>query len=97
MKYRMGIVTLTVFLFLSAPCSFAASTATLELNAATSADLMQNCAFDQDLADRIIEMRDTLGGFQSWDDLKELELSDDALLMIQSMYLITGIAADCNC
>ena len=90
-------VALLVTCMLAAPACYASSTATLELNSATSAELMQNCAFDQELSDKIVELRDALGGFQSWDDLKELQLSDDALLMIQSVYLITGIAADCNC
>ena len=97
MKHWFAAALLVMTCMLAAPACYAGSTATLELNSATSADLMQNCAFDQELSDRIIELRDSLGGFQSWDDLKELGLTDDALLMIQSVYLITGIAADCNC
>ena len=96
MKHWCAVTILALVCMTFSP-AYAASSATMELNSATSADLMMYCALEQEVADRIIEQRDTLGGFQSWDDLKELELSPEALLMLQEMYLITGIAADCNC
>lgn len=68
-----------------------------ELNDATAEDLMNRCFFSQELADKILELRDSLGGFQSWDDLKDLKLSDAELSILHSEATIHGVAVDCNC
>lgn len=96
MKFRALILALAITLF-STPMAFANSDHPFELNGATAEDLMNRCFFSQELADKILELRDSLGGFQSWDDLKDLKLSDAELSILHSEATIHGVAVDCNC
>lgn len=81
----------------SASVVFANSDNPFELNNATEEELMNRCFFSQEDAARILELRDALGGFQSWDDLKDLNLSEAQLSILASEATISGIATDCNC
>ena len=96
MKFRALILALAITLF-STPMAFANSDHPFELNDATAEDLMNRCFFSQELADKILELRDSLGGFPSWDDLKDLKLSDAELSILHSEATIHGVAVDCNC
>lgn len=81
----------------SASVVYANSDNPFELNNATEEELMNRCFFSQEDAERILELRDSLGGFQSWDDLKDLNLSEAQLSILASEATISGIATDCNC
>ena len=63
--------------------SFAADAARIELNKATAA--------------KIVELRESLGGFQSFDDLGELSLPADQMQKLQDKTSVQGISSDCNC
>lgn len=80
-----------------APAAQAASENPFELNNATVEELMERCFFPEELATQIIELRDSLGGFQSWDDLKELNIDPGFMSMLASEATISGITTDCNC
>lgn len=69
----------------------------LELNNVTPDQLVATGAVDAGLARKIVQLREELGGFQSYDDLKELEIPDEQLKQLQFNTTIQGIAADCNC
>ena len=96
MKMRFLIMALALILS-SAPMVYANSDNPFELNNATTDDLMSRCFFSQEEAERILDLRDSLGGFQSWDDLKELNLTSAQLSILASEATISGIATDCNC
>lgn len=96
MKMRFLILALALMLS-SAPMVYANSDNPFELNNATTEELMNRCFFSQEDAERILELRDSLGGFQSWDDLKELNLTPAQLSILASEATISGIATDCNC
>ncbi len=68
---------------LSPVASSAADAAAIELNKAT--------------AEKIVELREELGGFQSFDDLGELGISGDQMKQLQEKTSIQGISSDCNC
>lgn len=96
MKIRFLILALAAMLY-SAPMVYANSDNPFELNNATTEELMNRCFFSQEDAERILDLRDSLGGFQSWDDLKELNLSEAQLSILASEATISGISTDCNC
>lgn len=96
MKMRFLMLAL-VLLLSSAPMAYAKSDNPFELNNATTEELMNRCFFSQEDAERILDLRDSLGGFQSWDDLKELNLSEAQLSILASEATISGISTDCNC
>lgn len=48
-----------------------------ELNSATAEELAGTGAVSLEVAKKIVELRDQLGSFQSYDDLNELELPKD--------------------
>ncbi len=96
MKIRFLALVLAA-LIAAAPAAYAASDNPFELNNATVDELMQRCFLPQELAEKIIDLRDSLGGFQSWDDLKELNLDAGTLSILASEATISGIKTDCNC
>ncbi|WP_298068718.1 helix-hairpin-helix domain-containing protein [uncultured Mailhella sp.] len=96
MKLRFLILALALMLA-AAPMSYANSDNPFELNNATTEELMNRCFFSQEDAERILELRDSMGGFQSWDDLKELNLTPAQLSILASEATISGISTDCNC
>lgn len=95
-KVRFLILALALVLS-STSIASANSDNPFELNNATEEELMNRCFFSQEDATRILELRDALGGFQNWDDLKELNLSEAQLSILASEATISGIATDCNC
>ena len=64
-----------------------------ELNSATAG----TGAVSLEVAKKIVELRDQLGSFQSYDDLNELELPKDQMDKLRWNTTIQGIASDCNC
>lgn len=95
---RVRFLVLTLALALSSvSMSYANSDNPFELNNATEEELMERCFFSQEDAMRILELRDALGGFQNWDDLKELNLSEAQLSILAYEATISGITTDCNC
>ena len=54
-------------------------------------------AVSLEVAKKIVELRDQLGSFQSYDDLNELELPKDQMDKLRWNTTIQGIASDCNC
>ena len=68
-----------------------------ELNTATTEDLMTRCFFPRELAEQVLDLRDSLGGFQGSDDLKELNLDQGMLSILASEATISGISTDCGC
>jgi len=96
MKMRFMILAL-MFMLSAAPMAFANSDHPFELNNATTEELMNRCFFSQEDAERILNLRDSLGGFQNLDDLKELNLSEAQLSILHSEATISGISVDCNC
>ncbi len=69
----------------------------IELNNASVDELVATGAVSKELAQKIIELREQLGSFQSYDDLKELNIPADQLEKLQWNTTIQGIAADCTC
>ncbi|MDR3043325.1 MAG: helix-hairpin-helix domain-containing protein [Desulfovibrio sp.] len=69
----------------------------LELNNATAEQLAATGAVDLATAKKIIQLREDLGGFQSYEDLKELNIPEEQFKQLQYNTTIKGIAADCNC
>lgn len=96
MKSRI-LTLIMAFMLAFAPSVYAMSDHPFELNNATEQELMDRCFFSQEDADRILDLRDSLGGFQSWDDLKELHLTDAQMSILASEATISGIRSDCNC
>ena len=68
-----------------------------ELNSATAEALAGTGAVSLEVAKKIVELRDQLGSFQSYDDLNELELPKDQMDKLRWNTTIQGIASDCNC
>lgn len=77
--------------------SFAADAARIELNKATADQLAATGAVDKATAAKIVELRESLGGFQSFDDLGELSLPADQMQKLQDKTSVQGISSDCNC
>ena len=96
MKIRFLMLALAAMLS-TAPMAYAKSDNPFELNNAGTEELMSRCFFSQEDAERILELRDSMGGFQSWDDLKELNLTAAQLSILASEATISGISTDCNC
>ncbi len=96
MKIRFLMLALAAMLS-AAPMAYAKSDNPFELNNAGTEELMSRCFFSQEDAERILELRDSMGGFQSWDDLKELNLTAAQLSILASEATISGISTDCNC
>ena len=69
----------------------------IELNSATVDELVTSGAAGKELAQKIVELREQLGSFQNYDDLKELNIPADQLEKLQFNTTIQGIAADCTC
>ena len=69
----------------------------VELNSATAEELAGTGAVSLEVAKKIVELRDQLGSFQSYDDLNELELPKDQMDKLRWNTTIQGIASDCNC
>jgi hypothetical protein len=69
----------------------------LELNSATAEQLAATGAVDLATAKKIVQLRDDLGGFQSYDDLQELNIPAEQFKKLQYNTTIQGIASDCNC
>lgn len=96
MKIRFLMLALAAMLS-AAPMAYAKSDNPFELNNAGTEELMSRCFFSQEDAERILDLRDSMGGFQSWDDLKELNLTAAQLSILASEATISGISTDCNC
>lgn len=96
MKIRFLMLALAAMLS-AAPMAYAKSDNPFELNNAGTEELMSRCFFSQEEAERILDLRDSMGGFQSWDDLKELNLTAAQLSILASEATISGISTDCNC
>ena len=96
MKFRFLMLALAAMLS-AAPMAYAKSDNPFELNNAGTEELMSRCFFSQEDAERILDLRDSMGGFQSWDDLKELNLTAAQLSILASEATISGISTDCNC
>lgn len=95
-------VTASVFTLSTPVISFAAEERQevenrIELNSATVDELVATGAVSKELAEKIIELREQLGSFQTYDDLNELNISADQLEKLQFNTTIQGIAADCTC
>ena len=96
MKIRFLMLALALMLS-AAPLAYAKSDNPFELNNATTEELMNRCFFSQEDAERILDLRDSLGGFQNWDDLKELNLDQGMMSILASEATISGITTDCGC
>ena len=60
-------------------------------------EIVEPGAVSLEVAKKIVELRDQLGSFQSYDDLNELELPKDQMDKLRWNTTIQGIASDCNC
>lgn len=69
----------------------------LELNNVTVDQLVGTGAVSKEIAEKIVDLREQLGSFQSYDDLEELNIPKEQLEKLQFNTTIQGIAADCNC
>ena len=69
----------------------------LELNNVSAEELAATGAVSKELAEKIIELREQLGSFQTYDDLNELKIPAGELEKLQINTTIQGIAADCTC
>jgi competence protein ComEA len=69
----------------------------LELNNVTAKDLAAIGAVSLETAEKIIELREQLGSFQSYEDLDELKIPKDQFEKLQQNTTIQGIASDCTC
>ncbi|MBQ7480030.1 MAG: helix-hairpin-helix domain-containing protein [Selenomonadaceae bacterium] len=96
MKHLFSALALSLSLLAAAP-AFANSANPFELNNASVEDLTSRCFFSEELAYKILDLRDSMGGFQSWDDLKELKLDAGQESILKSEATISGIQADCGC
>ena len=89
MKKLMSFVCAALFAF-----SFCA---VMPSNAFSADELAGTGAVSLEVAKKIVELRDQLGSFQSYDDLNELELPKDQMDKLRWNTTIQGIASDCNC
>ena len=96
MKRFLSSLVLSISLLAAVP-AFANSANPFELNSATVEDLTSRCFFSEEKALQILDLRDSMGGFQSWDDLKDLNLNEGELSILKSEATISGIAVDCGC
>ena len=96
MKTRIATLVFALMLLI-APVSYANSDNPFELNNATVEIIMERCFFPRELAQKIIDLRDSLGGFQSWDDIKELNLDKGQFSILASEATISGVTTDCGC
>lgn len=69
----------------------------LELNQVSAEQLAATGAVDLETAKKIMDLRDQLGSFQSYEDLEELNIPEEVFKQLQYNTTISGIAADCNC
>ena len=95
-------VTASVLSFTAPVISFAAEERQeveqrIELNSATVEELVATGAVSKELAEKIIDLREQLGSFQTYDDLKELNIPADQLEKLHFNTTIQGIASDCTC
>jgi len=108
MKMHAGVLLLAlaiatpVAVLMDSPDTIAASEREevkerIELNNATPEQLVATGAVDLDTAKKIIQLREDLGGFQTYDDLKELNIPDDKMEKLRFNTTIKGIASDCTC
>ena len=69
------------------------------LNTATLSELSADPNIGPELAAKIVEFRENVGDFTSYNDLKEIEGIDDAKIkQINEKFQIEGVASfDCNC
>ncbi len=77
--------------------AFAAEKA--NLNSATEEELAADPNIGPDLARKIVEYRENVGDFTSYDELKEVEgITDTKIKQINEHFEIEGVASfDCNC
>ena len=69
----------------------------LELNNVSAEELVATGAVSKELAEKIVDLRNQLGSFQTYEDLEELNIPADQLEKLQWNTTIQGIAADCTC
>ena len=77
--------------------AFAADKA--NLNSATEEELAADPNIGADLARKIVEYRENVGDFASYEELKEVEgITDTKIKEINEHFQIEGVASfDCNC
>ncbi len=77
--------------------AFAADKA--NLNSATEDELAADPNIGADLARKIVEYRENVGDFASYEELKEVEgITDTKIKEINEHFQIEGVASfDCNC
>lgn len=99
----MALALLASGAALNAPCPALAASdreeveVRLELNNVTSEELAATGAVTREIAEQIVELRDQLGSFQSYEDLEELNIPADQFEKLQWNTTIQGIASDCTC
>lgn len=71
----------------------------VNLNTATYDELAASPACGPELAAKLVEYRENIGDFASYDELKEIEGVDDAVIKkLSEGFVIEGVEAfDCNC
>ena len=69
----------------------------VELNNVSAKDLAATGAVPLAVAKKIVELREQLGSFQNYDDLKELNIPKEQMDKLQQNTTIQGIASDCTC
>jgi competence protein ComEA len=69
----------------------------LELNNVTAKDLAATGVVSLELANKIVELREQLGSFQTYGDLEELKIPKEQFEKLQQTTTIQGIASDCTC
>ena len=75
----------------------AAEAARMQLNRATADELATSGAVDKATAEKIVKLREDLGGFQSYDDLEELGIPAEQMQKLRDATTIQSADADCNC
>ena len=69
----------------------------LEINAATKDQLLQLGVLTPEQVDKIIEMREGMGDFQSYEELGGAGLDKATIDKLRPLTTINHMATDCNC
>ncbi len=98
----MNIKTLLACTAVAAVLTFSGNAFAAEkanLNTATQKELAADPNIGPELAAKIVELRENMGDFTKYEDLKEIEGMDDATIKkINQNFQIKGVASfDCNC
>jgi DNA uptake protein ComE-like DNA-binding protein len=71
--------------------------APLELNAASAEQITALGVVSAEEAEQIVELRETLGSLQGYDDLKEIGLDQAKIDALKTRTSISYMETDCNC